>query len=123
MMAAGHSIQRLVICPLTSVIRHFLIIYMPAYSGQLQVENNFYSYRLLMKKNLLPFLLLIAGTALSQQQASDKKEERLKLAEEIDRSIRTELLNKWYPQSVDSLYGGFITTFTYNFLPTGDRIK
>jgi hypothetical protein len=42
---------------------------------------------------------------------------------EIDRSIRTELLNKWYPQSVDSLYGGFLTTFTYNFLPTGSQDK
>ena len=56
-----------------------------------------------MKKILLPFLLLITGTALSQQQTADKKEERLRLAEQIDRSIHAELLNKWYPQSVDSL--------------------
>ncbi|HJS56052.1 MAG TPA: AGE family epimerase/isomerase [Chitinophagaceae bacterium] len=77
-----------------------------------------------MKKILLPFLfLLITGTALSQQQMAAKKEERLRLAEEMDRSIRTELLNNWYPKSVDSLYGGFLTTFTYNFLPTGPQDK
>src|SRR6188474_1807004 len=64
-------------------------------------------------------VLLMATVAASAQN----KTERLQLADEIDRSIRTELLNKWYPQSIDSLYGGFLTTFTYNFLPTGPQDK
>lgn len=41
----------------------------------------------------------------------------------MDRSIKTELLNKWYPQCVDSLYGGFISTYTYDFKPTGPQDK
>jgi len=70
-------------------------------------------------KKIFTAVLLTATVAASAQN----KTERLQLADEIDRSIRTELLNKWYPQSVDSLYGGFLTTFTYNFLPTGPQDK
>lgn len=45
------------------------------------------------------------------------------MADEIDRSIRMELLNKWYPRSVDSLYGGFLSEFTYDFQPTASQDK
>ena len=45
------------------------------------------------------------------------------MADEMEKSIRNELLNKWYPQSVDSLYGGFLSTFTYDFKPTGPQDK
>ncbi|HEU5165125.1 MAG TPA: AGE family epimerase/isomerase, partial [Chitinophagaceae bacterium] len=75
-------------------------------------------------KKSIPIILLITVTGASAQNTTVKnKTERLQLAAEIDKSIRTELLNKWYPQSVDSLYGGFLTTFTYNFLPTGPQDK
>ena len=75
-------------------------------------------------KKIFPAVLLITVTAASAQNTiAENKAERLQLAAEIDKSIRTELLNKWYPQSVDSLYGGFLTTFTYNFLPTGPQDK
>ena len=70
-------------------------------------------------------LLLVVATS-AQKQSLVKKantRERLQLATEMDKSIRTELLNKWYPRSVDSLYGGFLSTFTYNFLPTGPQDK
>jgi mannobiose 2-epimerase len=49
--------------------------------------------------------------------------ERMQLAAEMERSITTGLLNKWYPGSVDSLYGGFISTYTYDFKPTGPQDK
>jgi len=49
--------------------------------------------------------------------------EKQQIATEIEKSIRTELLNRWYPQNTDSLYGGFITTFTYDFKPTGEQDK
>jgi len=51
------------------------------------------------------------------------KAERLRIANEINKSIRTELLNRWYPKCVDSSYGGFITTFTFDFKPTGQQDK
>jgi len=52
-----------------------------------------------------------------------KKTERLQMANEIENSIQHQMLNKWYPQNMDTLYGGFITTFTYDFKPTGDQDK
>src|SRR4030095_422636 len=76
-----------------------------------------------LKKISSVVLLMAAVAASAQNKTAKNNTERLKLADEIDRSIRTELLNKWYPKSVDSLYGGFLTTFTYNFLPTGPQDK
>ena len=80
----------------------------------------------LLKTILIAFSLAIAEIVFSQDQPQQKnknRNERLQLAAEMEKSIRTELLNKWYPYSVDSLYGGFLSTFTYNFLPTGAQDK
>ncbi len=77
-------------------------------------------------RTILSVVLLITVVNAHAQNikvSKKNKAERLQLAEEIDKSIRTELLNKWYPYCADSLYGGFLTTFTYNFLPTGEQDK
>src|SRR6185503_2832214 len=75
-------------------------------------------------KKMFPAALLMMVVAASAQNTTAKnKTERLQLAVEMERSMRTDLLDKWYPQSVDSLYGGFITTFTYKFEPTGEQDK
>lgn len=50
-------------------------------------------------------------------------DERGKLADVIENSIKTELLNVWYPRAVDTLYGGFLSSFTYNWQPTGNQDK
>ena len=75
-------------------------------------------------QNLL-FALLVVSVVQAQNTTSKKQfhEERIQLADEMEKSIRNELLNKWYPQSVDSLYGGFLSTFTYDFKPTGPQDK
>ena len=39
------------------------------------------------------------------------------IAAEMEKSIQTELLNKWYPQSVDKEHGGFLSSFNYDFKP------
>jgi cellobiose epimerase len=67
------------------------------------------------------FSLLISSVAIAQKHSS--AEERLHIANEMGTSIQTELLNKWYPQCLDTLYGGFITTFTFDFKPTGPQDK
>ncbi|MCK8494674.1 AGE family epimerase/isomerase [Spirosoma sp. RP8] len=41
----------------------------------------------------------------------------------MEKSIRTEMLNDWYPQAIDKEYGGFLSTFTYDFKPTGAQDK
>ena len=51
------------------------------------------------------------------------QDERERIAAELEKSIQTELLNAWYPKCVDTQYGGFLTTFTYDFKPTGEQDK
>jgi len=48
---------------------------------------------------------------------------RAQLANNIEKSIKTEMLNKWYPLAVDKEYGGFLSTFTYDWKPTGQQDK
>lgn len=50
-------------------------------------------------------------------------DERSKLADEMAHSIETELLNKWYPLVMDTVYGGYLSDFTFDFKPTGDQDK
>src|SRR5678816_783268 len=72
-----------------------------------------------MKNILFIFPLLSASLIFAQ----NKKEERLQIANETENSIRHEMLNKWYPQNMDTLNGGFLTSFTYDFKPTGNQDK
>lgn len=72
-----------------------------------------------MKNILSIFFLLITSNVFAQYN----KEERLQIANAMENSIQHEMLNKWYPQNMDTLYGGFITSFTYDFKPTGDQDK
>ncbi|QHV99369.1 AGE family epimerase/isomerase [Spirosoma endbachense] len=55
--------------------------------------------------------------------AQHKTDDRKRIADEMEKSIRTEMLNKWYPQAVDKEFGGFLSTFTYDFKPTGPQDK
>ena len=74
-------------------------------------------------KTLLLTVLLFGHTSLFAQNSHSFLEDRKRIANEIERSIQTELLNKWYPQCIDSMYGGFITTFTFDFQPSGAQDK
>jgi mannobiose 2-epimerase len=49
--------------------------------------------------------------------------ERVALAEEMELSLQKDLLERWYPTAVDSVYGGFLSTFTFDFKPTGSQDK
>ena len=49
--------------------------------------------------------------------------ERLRIAAEMKHSMETELLDVWYPKAVDTLYGGFLSTFTYDFKQGPDQTK
>jgi len=40
---------------------------------------------------------------------------RQQLANEIEASIQTQLLNKWYPAAVDLKHGGFLSNFSHDF--------
>lgn len=76
-----------------------------------------------MKLHLPLILLFVSLAGASQIKKNSSTKERLQIASAMETSIQTQLLNKWYPQSVDSVYGGFISTFTYDFKPTGPQDK
>jgi cellobiose epimerase len=69
--------------------------------------------------SVLVLLIFAAGPVACFAQ----KAARLQIAAAMENSIQTELLNKWYPQSVDSLHGGFLSTYTFDFKPTGPQDK
>jgi mannobiose 2-epimerase len=50
-------------------------------------------------------------------------DDRLQIAAQMENSIQNELLNRWYPLSVDKEQGGFLSTFTYDFKPVGPQDK
>lgn len=74
-----------------------------------------------MIKNICSLIILAA--LLFSCRSTEVSEERLQLADEIEHSIKTELINKWYPQAIDSVHGGFLSTFSYDFKPTGEQNK
>ena len=61
--------------------------------------------------------------ATSQRTLPAQTKERTQIAAAMRRSMETELLNKWYPQCMDTAYGGYLSTFTYDFKPTGPQDK
>jgi len=77
-----------------------------------------------IKTKALFFSLIVCSCVFAQTNTGNQsRADRLQIAAEMEKSIQTELLNKWYPQCVDSNYGGFLTTFTYDFKPTGSQDK
>ena len=74
-----------------------------------------------MKIAITLFLLSTAGVLHGQSQGLDA--ERKVIAQKMEESLQKDLLNRWYPQSIDTVYGGFITTYTYDFKPTGSQQK
>lgn len=68
--------------------------------------------------SILVTIALILPVAVSAQTS---RADRLKLASEISYSLEKEMLNRWYPQCVDSADGGYLSTFTFDFRPTGPQ--
>lgn len=50
---------------------------------------------------------------------SPEKEEDPKeiLANQMEKHLKTEVLDKWYPQAMDTIDGGFLSNFSYDFKP------
>jgi len=45
------------------------------------------------------------------------------IAAEMRNSMVNKLLKQWYPRSIDSVNGGFLSTFSYDFHPVGNQDK
>ena len=62
---------------------------------------------------------IISVTAFTYQDKSGK----LQIKTEMEKSARKELLDVWYPKAIDTLYGGFLSTFSYDFKPVNPQDK
>ena len=79
-----------------------------------------------MKNSFIILLLMMNVQLLAQLRSTNRRNdtvERLQIAAEMSNSLQKELLDVWYPKSVDSFYGGFLSSFTYDFKPTGSQDK
>jgi cellobiose epimerase len=61
----------------------------------------------------------------SESSSSETKGDstREQIAKQIQFSLVNETLRVWYPQCVDSMYGGYLSSFTYDMKPTEQQQK
>jgi cellobiose epimerase len=55
--------------------------------------------------------------------SSPESEKRLALAATMETHMRREVLDKWYPLNIDTVYGGYLSAFTYDFKPAENQDK
>lgn len=48
---------------------------------------------------------------------SPEKNQKEILAGQMEKHLRSEVLDKWYPHAMDTMDGGFLSNFSYNFQP------
>jgi cellobiose epimerase len=71
-----------------------------------------------MKLALIIFASCVTNLCFGQYSTNfDSVEKQMRYA------ARQGLLDKYYPRNIDSLYGGYLSTFSYDFQPTGDQDK
>src|ERR1700756_1832240 len=69
------------------------------------------------------FFALIVCDGIFAQSVSKTSNERKQIAIAMEQSLQHELLDIYYPHTLDSIYGGFLSTFTYDFKPVGEEEK
>lgn len=77
-------------------------------------------------KRFCVFLFFFAhfiSTGISQEIPSPPPLGRTAMQRELNTSLQKYLLEPWYPRCIDSAYGGYLSTFTYDFKPTGEQDK
>ncbi|MDP4254015.1 MAG: AGE family epimerase/isomerase [Bacteroidota bacterium] len=62
-------------------------------------------------------------TALAPAASKPADSTKRRIAEEMEHSLRKELLDIWYPKAVDEKDGGFLSSFSYDFKPVGSQDK
>ena len=68
--------------------------------------------------NISVLLLIVAATGCRSADKSDQT-----LLAEMEHSLRHELLEVWYPRTLDTLHGGFLSDFTFDWQPRGRQNK
>lgn len=73
-----------------------------------------------MKSKLLVLIISCLSLVNCKPKESNEPED---LVKEMELHLRTEVLDKWYPQAIDTVDGGFLSSFTFDFKPTGAQEK
>jgi mannobiose 2-epimerase len=78
---------------------------------------------ILMKISTLLFVILLFLVEPAFPQTKNVNGERLKICQAMKKSMVDELLKQWYPAAIDTVDGGFLSTFSYDFIPQGNQDK
>ncbi|HEY2650076.1 MAG TPA: AGE family epimerase/isomerase [Puia sp.] len=76
-----------------------------------------------IKLLLFTFIVCKFGFAQSVTKSDGNIAERKEIAITMEQSLKHDLLDVYYPRNLDTVYGGFLSTFTYDFKPMGDQEK
>lgn len=76
-----------------------------------------------LKSQFIFILTLLSASSYQTSFAQSEANVRLKFAAEMKNSMVNELLKPWYPRSIDTENGGFISAFTYDFKPAPNQDK
>ena len=77
-------------------------------------------YRKLKFVSLFSFAVLLTNSC---QNNKDVVTQEREIVDEIEYSLKNELLNAWYPITLDTVYGGFLSDFRYDWHPDGPQNK
>jgi cellobiose epimerase len=71
-----------------------------------------------MYRSFLLLTIFISSSVFAQ-----KKDDRDSILAQMKIAAKELLIDKSYPNNIDKEYGGYLSTFTYDFKPTGDQDK
>ena len=73
-----------------------------------------------LRKSAIPVCLMALGLMSFKQPVDNEKKA---IAAEMKKSMVDKLLRPWYPAAIDTLDGGFLSSFSYDFKPVGNQDK
>ena len=65
-----------------------------------------------MNKYPIGIILIFLSLIISCTESKDQKEQ---IAKEIEQALRIHVIQPWYPRSIDSIYGGYLCDFDYQW--------
>ena len=68
-------------------------------------------------------LLLLIALLSAQVVSAQRTKERVTILAQMRIAAKDLLIDKSYPNNLDTIYGGYLSTFTYDFKPQGEQDK
>jgi mannobiose 2-epimerase len=83
------------------------------------------NYRSSVKIKILLFIFVGCQSSIAQSVSKPEADirEHRQIANAMEQSLTHDLLDIYYPRTLDTVYGGFLSTFTYDFKPAGSQQK